>query len=231
MSDERDLPPEQEARVARLLADARHDEPIPDDVAARLDQVLAGMSSEHVPGPDEQYAPVVDLAARRRRRAATLLVAAAAVIVAGVGIGQVVGSDDDAADGGSSSAADRAEEGAGQAGPATKPDALSESELEALGEPARVTTRSFAADVRRLQDRAGLSNAGSAMVSGDDLTAPRVDFACGPTMLPAGKLIAVQYNGSPAVLVYQRPVGETQVVDLVQCSSGETLRSTTLPLP
>ena len=32
-----ELTPAQERRVRRLLADARHDEPVPDDVAARLD--------------------------------------------------------------------------------------------------------------------------------------------------------------------------------------------------
>jgi len=236
MSDERDLTPEQEARVARLLADARHDEPIPDEVAARLDRVLAGLSSEHVPGPDEQYPAVVDLAARRRRRAAGLLVAAAAVIVAAVGIGQVVGGDDGATDdagGGSSITSEEeraADGGPGAAGPA-KPNEMSESELEALGAPARVTTRSFASDVRRLQDRAGFDNADESLVSGEQLAAPEMDFTCGRTVLPAGKLIAVEYNGSPAVLVYQTPGGGTQVVELVQCGSGETLRSTTIPLP
>ena len=102
MSDERDLTPEQEARVARLLADARADEPIPAEVAARLDRVLAGMAGEQIAGPDQPVAPVIDIAARRRRRVRTLLVAAAAVVVAGVGIGQVVGpqSGDDASDAG-----------------------------------------------------------------------------------------------------------------------------------
>jgi hypothetical protein len=33
------------------------------------------------------------------------------------------------------------------------------------------------------------------------------------------------------VLVYKPPAGDTQVVDLVQCGSGVTLRSTTIPLP
>ena len=75
------LTPEQET-VRRLLADARHAEPMPDDVVDRLDRVLAGLAAG---SPDELEPPpaaaaVVSLASRRRRRAATLLVAAAAVV-------------------------------------------------------------------------------------------------------------------------------------------------------
>ena len=76
-------PPEEQVR--RLLADARHDEPMPDDVADRLDRVLADLQDEsrRTPAP-------IDLAARRRRRIArNVLVAAAAVVVVGVGISRV----------------------------------------------------------------------------------------------------------------------------------------------
>lgn len=76
------LHPPQDA-VRRLLAGARHEEPVPDDVAARLDAVLDRLSEGESPG-------VVDLDAhRRRRRARNLLVAAAAVVVLGVGLSQV----------------------------------------------------------------------------------------------------------------------------------------------
>ena len=53
----------------------------PRHVAARLDEVLAGLSADrHDRDADEaRRAPVIDLAARRRRTAANLLVAAAAV--------------------------------------------------------------------------------------------------------------------------------------------------------
>ena len=72
MSDQHDagslpeLTPEQESAVRRLLAEARHDEPIPADVAARLDRVLAGLTRDEPGAPG--VAPVIDLAARRRRR-------------------------------------------------------------------------------------------------------------------------------------------------------------------
>ena len=104
MSDQPDagslpeLTPEQESAVRRLLAEARHDAPIPTDVGDRLDTVLAGLTRDEPGSPG--VAPVIDLAARRRRRnAAAVLAGAAAVIVAGFGIGQVidVSSDNDVA--------------------------------------------------------------------------------------------------------------------------------------
>lgn len=98
----RELSPAQTEAVRRMLADARHTEPIPADVARRLDSTLAKMASARVPGePDSSTdsendalpaAPVVDLASRRRRRAASLLVAAAAVVALGVSLPQVLPS-------------------------------------------------------------------------------------------------------------------------------------------
>ena len=88
MTDE--LDPAAEARLRRLLARSRHDERIPDDVASRLDDVLARLDAEDP--VDEPVADVHELAARRRRRVVSVLVAAAAVAVLGVGLGQVVGT-------------------------------------------------------------------------------------------------------------------------------------------
>jgi len=238
MSDERDLTPEQEARVARLLADARVEEPMPPEVAARLDRVLEGMAGEHVPGPGEVPAPVVDLAARRRRRVVTLLAAAAAVVVAGVGVGQLVNNQD----GDGSGAADTAIEGEDPAGGADRqqldeahPSAappLTQDQLRALGEPARITAGSFADEVRLLQDRPGVrTDALSSEMSGKDLAAPEMDFSCGPADYGVGKLMAVHYNGMPAVLAYRPPKGDTQVVELLQCGSSDLMRSITVPLP
>ena len=36
--------PDEQAEVRRLLAEARHTEPMPDDVKARMDDVLAGLA-------------------------------------------------------------------------------------------------------------------------------------------------------------------------------------------
>ncbi|HWM73247.1 MAG TPA: hypothetical protein VNQ53_05880 [Nocardioides sp.] len=242
MSDERDLTPEQEARVARLLADARVVEPMPPEVAARLDRVLEGMSGERVLGPGEVHPPVVNLAARRRRRVVTLLAAAAAVVVAGVGVGQLFDSQDDS-DGGSTAVqaedqGDAASEDEANPLPSdgapqlTEPPPLTEGQVRALGAPARITAGAFADDVRRLQDRPGVRTDGSSGAMRDrDLAAPEMDFSCGAADYGVGKLMAVRYNGMPAVLAYRPPKGDTQVVDLLQCGSGDLVRSTTIPLP
>jgi hypothetical protein len=58
-----------------------------------------------------------------------------------------------------------------------------------------------------------------------------MDFSCSAADYGVGKLMAVRYNGMPAVLAYRPPAGDTQVVDLMQCGSGDLMRSTTIPLP
>lgn len=102
-----------EEQVRRLLAEARHDEPMPAEVAARLEETLAALAATPPlagvddpaadgtvqpdrDGPDragqDRDAPdrrVPDLTARRRRTARNLLVAAAAVVVLGVGLAQL----------------------------------------------------------------------------------------------------------------------------------------------
>jgi len=107
-----------ESEVRRLLADARHTQPMPVDVAGRLDGVLADLAAQRrdasPTGADvaadvvagHSPAPVVDLAARRRRRAGALLVAAAAVVALGVGVDHAVTSPGSGS--ASSSSADRA---------------------------------------------------------------------------------------------------------------------------
>ena len=94
MTDEPDAPhadPDAEA-VRRLLADARHTGPMPDDVADRMDAVLADLAGSPV-GPEEPGgaptpATVVSLTSQRRHRAAGMLVAAAAIVVGGVVVAQ-----------------------------------------------------------------------------------------------------------------------------------------------
>ncbi len=84
MPDDSTPDPREEAAVSRLLAQARHDEPIPAEVAARIDDALAALGSEQAPA-------VASFSRTRRRRATALLLAAAAVVVVGIGIDQLVG--------------------------------------------------------------------------------------------------------------------------------------------
>jgi hypothetical protein len=243
MSDQPDagslpeLTPEQESEVRRLLAEARHDEPIPVDVADRLDTVLAGLSRDE-PG-STGVAPVIDLAARRRRRnAAGLLAGAAAVIVAGFAIGQVidVGSDDTA--GGSSAAsADRA----GDAG-----DAKAESGSESFegGSTTPPTTTAPQAKktpvlqqtskhlARDLDDQLQSYAADSSdAVEGPTAETFRVVGCTSPppsNKFGLGEFFPALYDQTPAVLALRAPTDGTQRADVLDCDTARLLASVDL---
>ena len=197
MTDE--LTAEQEAAVRRLLAEARHDAPVPADVAARLDEVLEGLVADEGVDDLEIFesdgaGSVTELAGvrRRRRNAGRLLLAAAAVIVGGVAVGQRldnagldVGGGD--ADEGSSLAdaprdgdtADRAdEEAAGGEGsavaPESAPDPAAAGEtylLDSVDAPLELTSDNFAADVQRVLGRTADERRRAAKANVDGLTA------------------------------------------------------------
>jgi hypothetical protein len=227
MSDERELTSAEEERVRRLLAEARVDAPIPEDVAARLERVLAQLG-EGEPGPD---AHVVALASRRRRKVTALLVAATAVVAVGVGIGQVVPRAEQS----DSSASSDAGAGGGNADDleGTAPDATVKRDAALFdlvdGVP-RVRATRFADDVARVaelrttKDADGSGRPG-ALQGEAESTAPVV---CDPAAWGRGRLQVVRYDGQAAVLAFRPPMGDAQVVDLLQCGTGEVLRSVTL---
>jgi len=235
--DDPGLTPEQEQRVRRLLTEARHTEPMPGDVAARLDRVLAELAR------GEEVAPVVPLASRRRRRAVTMLVAAAAVVVGGIGLGQVLGPGGGGAGSASSPTADRAASaedapsGADSAGTESRTHSLAPQTpaagvpggqpVYALPGPVRVRSQHFSRDVRHVQ-RLLSSGAGAGRDQNDT---PHPPFTCKPGDWGIGLFVPASYRGEPTVLVFRRVTGDTQVVDLFQCDSDEALRSVTLPAP
>uniref|UniRef100_UPI0030FB93C5 hypothetical protein n=1 Tax=Nocardioides salarius TaxID=374513 RepID=UPI0030FB93C5 len=61
--------PEEEARLRRLLADARHEAPVPADVATRLDEVLGRLEAGEDAPRGISGTGVPEPAAARRRRA------------------------------------------------------------------------------------------------------------------------------------------------------------------
>lgn len=267
-------PDPREEEVRRRLADARHVEPLPVDVATRLDRVLAQLA-EGEPLPSS----VDELSVRRRRRAAGLLAAAAAVTVVGLGLGQVLpgagndaGSDaDETAASVDRQAAERStsadDEAAGDAAGGTlaeadggdgllvdpgdapsEGDAAASVEAPAAGElnafvtppgrPVRVRSERFAADALRARDVVDGSRSGD-RGSEDRGNRGRGDrggakpdlafFECTPADWGPGVAVPVLYDDEPHVLVFRSPAGDSQVADLLQCGTGETLRSTTLP--
>lgn len=230
-SDDPLTPAEEEVR--HLLAEARHTGPTPPDVVARLDTVLEDLAQE-----PSGAAPVVDLA-RRRRRVGALLVAAAAVVAVGVGLGQVLtsqsgGEASQAGDAGTVAGADR-----GAAQPEAQSDGTQSDGTQSNG-------AEKPAEVAPLQDRDTLSSVRPDHFA-DDLTAARqqtssfsskADSAneaagvlCSADSWGSGRFVPVRYGKTTAVLVFRRPVGDTQVVDLFLCGSEEPVRSVTLPAP
>lgn len=261
MADE--LSPAEEARLRRLLARSRHDERLPDDVATRLDDVLARLEAGEDVGPaGTPLAEVHELVARRRRTVASVLVAAAAVVVVGLGLGQVVDGIGGASDATSADEAATAETADRSQGRTDGDDAAggSASDVEefsaeagALGDDgmaaqealggllvvgrglAEVPEEGFTRAALRLERRVSAVPTASSQGSGPsslDQAAPRVQRAwqgCAPVDWGEGVAVAVLYEGDPAILVFRPASGESRVVELLQCGTGMTLRSVTLP--
>ena len=224
-----------EEEVRRLLAESRHTGPTPPDVVARLDRVLDDLAQD----PD-RMAPVVDLA-RRRRRAASLLVGAAAVVVIGIGVGQVVTQEP-------ASETTSAESGAAASKPGAAQDHSKSDGQDATSQDEPVPTTSnpeekaglfplrrdnLSDDVTSLSRLAVVNQ--QPLVNGYRTQAGSADkaagAACGADEWGRGRFVPVSYGGTPAVVVFRRPVGDTQVADLFLCGSEAPVRSVTLPAP
>ena len=233
----------EEEHVRALLAEARHAEPMPDDVVARLDRVIAGLAVEDADGPAPLPDNVVPLAVRRRR-AARMLVAAAAVVVAGVGVGQVLQDHGGGAGGDAATASDRGKElvqgesqglssgsdssGGGSAGSGggavpSVPQAGSASDGVVAY---KLRPEHFAADSRTIQRRYDTLDT-TASLSAERFHAS----TCSPGSWGSGRYVPVEYGGTPAYLVLRRPSGDSQVADLFLCGGDEPVRSITLPGP
>ena len=250
MTDE--LTPEQEADISRLLAEARHDEPIPADVAARLDAVLGDLSADDLEVFENRTAgsttsPACDAAAQRGAR---LLIAAAAVVVGGVAVGQVLGSTNIGSD--SDDAATSADAG-GEAGqPANRDDAGGDAAVgpdeESGGErpfagvgggqrPGLPLPVRRAAAVHEQGTSRSRSTPSSADVDGPAAAAATASTPSGSTARsPAraanygeGAKLPAYYDEQEAVLVLRRPSAGIQRVDLLACGTASVLASADLP--
>lgn len=181
---EPDLTAAQQEAVRRMLASARHDEPMPDDVARRLDQVLAGLSAEHSGGASEPSgdAPVeaatadrpqasaagADVVAigsagsargpegrSRSRRWPAYLLSAAAVVAIGFGVTQMIPAEDHGDSDSAGSAADSAQvNNAPSEGPQL--DATRAPEAKEEAPPASTDDPQYAGRSLPLPDIAGL---------------------------------------------------------------------------
>ena len=224
-----ELDPEQDA-VRRLLADARHDGPVPDAVADRLDATLAGLIAERdelvgTPPPAERAA-VVDLGARRRRMASIGVLAAAAVVVAGVAVGQVLPSGgDSASDGAGASAgapADRSDEpeaGADAASPSQLPKSAAPGASDATGPQPEILLDD---DLEQsLRDLRVLSSRSVAL--GD------VPAGCLPGAEGPGRRITVIVEGQPGLVVLRPVRSGRQLAEVYVCGEPDPVRTLSLP--
>jgi hypothetical protein len=229
------LTPRQE-EVRRLLADARHTGPMPEDVAGRLDEVLAGLSTGS--GDDRAatpVTPVVSLASRRRRRATTALVAAAAVVAVGVGLGQLVGNGLGGGESADSTAARSTLDGGATADRDVPPEPASgDARMHEylVREPLPVSPRHFSSDVRRIRAELGPRVVREASKNPSSAQSfPVSDGACSPGRRGPGAFVPVRYGRQHGVLVFRVPQGDAQVVELFACGNPEALRSVTLSAP
>jgi hypothetical protein len=223
-------------QVRRLLAEARHTEPMPDDVAARMDDVLAGLrnapaaaseaaASEQAPA-EKPSRTVVSLASRRRRRAAGWLVAAAALVVGGVTLSQHLPESPNSSASSAGGAADQAPTAhaeAGKTGPRDLEGRVPKALREAQAQGVVVRPHRFAVDAlagRRLLQKTPRASQNLFLSS-----------ACAAVPAGDGQVLGVTYQGARAALIYRPPADDSQVVDLYLCGRREVVRSTTLPAP
>ena len=237
-----------------MLADARHDVPVPPEVAARLDEVLAGLHAETdaetdaagpaAPGTEDGTEPPAEpgrpaTVVPLRRRAARLsryVLAAAAVLVIGYGTVQVVGGtlgsggeSDSAGSSSDAGSASRAESG-GDSGdaPSAAEDAPPPTALAELGIKGLEQLEPGTLD----EDLSALDS--TAEKDATSLrSARRLSGTCGPRApVPGSRTLAAAYDGRPTLVVYLPPDGGSQQVDLYLCDAArprQPFRSVTLP--
>lgn len=234
----KDLTPDQHDAVRRALADARHTDPIPADVADRLDRVLDDLADERSAATESAHS-VVSLEARRRRRHATrMLVAAAAVVVGGFSINAIVGHDlitGRSADEGAMPTAVRDDNrnlGSGAGTGAQAPGSGSENgPLDGIGSPAVPEPSEdaaygwMAATIRPDYLRE------DAMKAAQLNETASMKLAC-VAHTKDERVIPVRYVNRRAALVVRVPEGGYQRLDLYYCPmghAGRLIRSVVVP--
>lgn len=248
------LTPAQDAAVRRVLAEARHDEPMPAEVVDRLEAALAALAAvrreEPAVGtagvPEERGpAPVVDLAARRRRRWSRALVAAAAVVAVGLAGPQLVQQAAQLDSGAGQAGGDSGGGDAGAEGPAAAEVEADTSRSAAQPNPAArpelagaapvVREQGFRADAIRVRGlpptmrSRGLAN--DDLQGAEEEAAAAEVTACGPGPKDDETEVAVTYRGRRAVVVYTPLDENRELAALFVCGRPDAVRTATVPAP
>jgi hypothetical protein len=247
-ADERDLTPEEEAEVARLVADAGGPVATPPEVVSRLDDVLTGLVAERDAEPATPAGtadvPVSLEAERRRRRWPKALLAAAAVVAGGYGVGaaltgttmsgdgeSAVSADESAAGGSTTSGSDAGGDGQAMESGPERDAADSRRTVEAPANVSalrdqlpRLRSDHLAGDVVRVLDMSGKEPAGDEEPRA--VPVPRRALvggvaACLPSQLgPGDTWFLVRYDGRRAALVASRPDGGAVQASVLGCDGG-----------
>ena len=229
-----ELDPTEEARIRALLADlgeAPETAAMPPDVAARLDETLAGLVAERADPEDEAPAVVVPL---RRRWTSRAAVAAAAVIVIGAGgvaaanLGLFGGESDSMTSAGGGVAADTS---TAESAPSPSTPPGTSSGLLARDLP-RLSAASFGADVKSLvespKELGAIQRKAAEDSAGGDTAA--AGGCPGPTIGNGAQHLVVLYDGSPAALVVRPEQEGERLVEAWTCSGDRRLDSATVPV-
>lgn len=246
-ADDPALSPAEEAAVRARLAEARHTEPVPDHVVARLDAVLADLTADRTADPaadrrrpdDAPVAPVVPLASRRRRALSTGLVAAAAVVALGVALPQVLDSTGGSDAGTSASTADNGGSVA-EPGPGAGDDAGGGSD----GAAAEAAPSELAESPGAGSERSGSAFVAPLALGSDEALRPAVrplarqaavtayDASPGCVLdVGAGDRVDATWDGLPAVVVLRPAAAGRRLVEVYVCGSDEVVGSTTVRVP
>jgi hypothetical protein len=243
-----DLTPAQTDAVRRALAAARHDEPIPAEVAARLDATLADLVAEQSM-PTVAAAMVAPVIPLRRRRLPVLLAAAAAVVAAAVVTPQFL---DRSAQHSSQVTADQADsstaEGAGNK--ALAPEAPTTASVDTLGALVSNTGVTHLHDATLGTELANLVHQRALLKTLDAPNALRSDnafeseggtaplrfpatvSACGPFEPPASSSIFVaRYHHHHAVVVALRTTADGTPVQIYDCEIAPRVPARLLTVP
>ncbi|KRF20556.1 hypothetical protein ASG90_18430 [Nocardioides sp. Soil797] len=247
---EPELTDAQQEAVRRLLASARHDEPMPADVVERLDGVLAGLTGEaggDVVSLDSTRAeraatpeaPAQHGSEKRSRRWPAYLLSAAAVVAIGFGVTQMIPSGDQSGGDQSGSSADNARPsiaassapGTGDRSDSARPPSKGQEELDASQSGPQYAAKSLP-----LPDVAGLSPRDAesdSRAKRSGAGALRLAERCVPHAVPPESQVRdATFRGRNAVVLYLPPTPSERPVEIYVCGSNsdEPVRSLSLPL-
>jgi hypothetical protein len=212
------------AEVRRLLAEARHTEPIPDEVAARMSRAIDRLGEETPAArPELPSGNLLTIPSHRRRRAGALLAAAAAIVVGGVVFQNVdLSSGSDSA--GETAADSRAQTLNGAEAPESPPTNAPSGAIgnQKAAKPVKIHPRSFVNDAERARQDLGKS---AYRAMNDTAKAACTDVPQSARAVPA------RYKRADAALVFRRPQGGSQIVELFVCGQSTPIRTTTLSVP